>query len=74
MFFGIQMDDQNQSKEEPLQLNIELFECSILFVPIIYFEEIPYTVFDKRCKKVEHTACTTRSAIKREGQLSNRVQ
>ena len=32
MFFYNQIDDQNQSKEEPLQLNIELFKCSILYV------------------------------------------
>ena len=30
MFFDNQIDDQNQSKEEPLQLNIELLKCSIL--------------------------------------------
>lgn len=29
MFCDNQIDDQNQSKEEPLQLNIELFKCSI---------------------------------------------
>ena len=27
-----------------------------------------------RCKKVEHTTCTTRSTTKREGQLSNWVE
>ena len=35
MFFDNQIDDQNQSKEEPLQLNIELFKCSILYCSIL---------------------------------------